>query len=413
MSSVRIRCRRCRRACRHLRRTAPKASGRGLRRREKGPQRSGRQTPGIDRPMSRRGRRGRCRRSHAQAGPRGGGSRRRPQRGGARDHRWRGDDRPGAHERHPRRPQEPYGAGAGWRHLGRAQPRDATARSGSHRRGGFQHGDRRAHPRRRTGLADEQVRPGPRQSSVRGARHRRRQGFAGSKDEEPDLFWALRGGGGNFGWRPSLEYQLHPVGPTVTGGPIAHPIRAVPATCSSSTATTRRSLPDEHTVFAITHACARRVGHKGGRAGHLSLRPAGGRRKSACGRSSSSGLPSMDAVGPMPYSQLNPMLDAAFPKGALNYWKSNFLAELSDAAIDTMIGCFARCPTPWASCCSSISTALSPGSASATRPFHTVRRVTTSGPVRNGCSQQRRTRASPGRARPMERWSPSSPLAAT
>ena len=44
-----------------------------------------------------------------------------------------------------------------------------------------------------------------------------------SKDEEPDLFWAVRGGGGNFGVATSFEYQLHPVGPMVTGGLIAHP----------------------------------------------------------------------------------------------------------------------------------------------------------------------------------------------
>ena len=48
----------------------------------------------------------------------------------------------------------------------------------------------------------------------------------------------------------------------------------------------------------------------------------------------------------MPYCALNGMLDAAYPKGALNYWKSSFLAQLSDDAIDTMIDAFARCPTP-------------------------------------------------------------------
>jgi hypothetical protein len=58
------------------------------------------------------------------------------------------------------------------------------------------------------------------------------------------------------------------------------------------------------------------------------------------------GTPAMDTIGPMPYCQLNGMLDAAYPKGALNYWKSSFLAQLSDAAIDTMVECFARCPTP-------------------------------------------------------------------
>ena len=49
---------------------------------------------------------------------------------------------------------------------------------------------------------------------------------------------------------------------------------------------------------------------------------------------------------PMPYCQLNSMLDAGYPKGALNYWKSSFLARLSDDAIDTMIEYFDRCPTP-------------------------------------------------------------------
>jgi len=48
----------------------------------------------------------------------------------------------------------------------------------------------------------------------------------------------------------------------------------------------------------------------------------------------------------MPYSQVNSMLDAAYPRGALNYWKANFLSELSDEAIDTMIESFARCPSP-------------------------------------------------------------------
>ena len=48
----------------------------------------------------------------------------------------------------------------------------------------------------------------------------------------------------------------------------------------------------------------------------------------------------------MSYCELNGMLDAGYPKGALNYWKSTFLRQVSDDAIDTMIACFARCPTP-------------------------------------------------------------------
>jgi hypothetical protein len=58
------------------------------------------------------------------------------------------------------------------------------------------------------------------------------------------------------------------------------------------------------------------------------------------------GSPVMDALGPMPYCQLNSMLDGGHPKGALNYWKSSFLAQLSDDAIDTMIEHFERCPAP-------------------------------------------------------------------
>jgi hypothetical protein len=58
------------------------------------------------------------------------------------------------------------------------------------------------------------------------------------------------------------------------------------------------------------------------------------------------GTPAIDAIGPMPYSAINSMLDDAYPKGARNYWRSSFLADLSDAAIDTMIACFAECPTP-------------------------------------------------------------------
>ncbi len=171
-------CRRCGRACPRVLGTTPEASGFGLRGSENSPQRPGGQTPGVDRQMSWRSRRGRCRQPHAQAGPRSGGSRWRSQRGRARDHRWRVNDRPGADERHSHRPQEPYGAGAGWRHMGRAQSRNATTRSGGHGRGGLEHRGRWAHPRRRTGLADGQVWPRPGQSSLRRAGHRRRQGLA-------------------------------------------------------------------------------------------------------------------------------------------------------------------------------------------------------------------------------------------
>ncbi len=165
-----------------------------------------------------------------------------------------------------------------------------------------------------------------------------------SKDDEPDLFWALRGGGGNFGVATSFEYQLHPVGPMITGGLVAHPFEQARDVLKFYRDVTA-SLPDEMTVFGgLLHApdgsgtklAAMVAGHCGSpAAGETAMRPL-----------KQFGSPAMDAIGPMPYSQLNGMLDGGFPKGALNYWKSSFLARLSDEAIDTMIDCFARCPTP-------------------------------------------------------------------
>src|SRR5690349_16224578 len=75
-----------------------------------------------------------------------------------------------------------------------------------------------------------------------------------SKDREPELFWALRGGGGNFGVATSFEYQLHPVGPMVTGGLIAYPFDQARGLLRFFRDLTG-SLPDEHMVFGgLIHA---------------------------------------------------------------------------------------------------------------------------------------------------------------
>ena len=54
----------------------------------------------------------------------------------------------------------------------------------------------------------------------------------------------------------------------------------------------------------------------------------------------------LDTVGPLPYTTINQFLDAGFPRGALNYWKSSFLTALTDDAIDTIIECYAQVPSP-------------------------------------------------------------------
>jgi hypothetical protein len=165
-----------------------------------------------------------------------------------------------------------------------------------------------------------------------------------SADDNADLFWALRGGGGNFGVAASLVYRLHPVGPIITGGVIAYPFTEAWDVLRFFRDITA-SLPDELMVFGgLIHApdgsgaklAAMVVCHCG--------RPEDGER--AIQRIKGFGAPVMDALGPLPYCQMNTMLDDGYPPGALNYWKSAFLASLSDEAIRTMIDCFARCPTP-------------------------------------------------------------------
>jgi FAD/FMN-containing dehydrogenase len=165
-----------------------------------------------------------------------------------------------------------------------------------------------------------------------------------SAEEHPDLFWAVRGGGGNFGVVTCFEYRLVPIGPMVTGGLIAYAFdnaREMLRFYRDFTA----SAPDELTAAAtLVHApdgsgtkLAAMVGcYSGSPAkGEVAMRPI-----------KEFGSPVMDELGSMPYCQVNSMLDAGYPKGALSYWKSSFLARLSDDAIDTMIEHFGRCPTP-------------------------------------------------------------------
>lgn len=238
-----------------------------------------------------------------QARPSGRSSRRRPQYSRARNHRRRDHDRPLAHEGRPGRCRQQGRMGTGRGDLERGQSRNAASPPCSHRRRGLDHRDRGPDPRRRTGLADRQIRPGT-----------------------------------------SLEYELHAVGPIVIGGPIVYPIERSRDVLEFFRASTR-SLTDEHVLFAsLTHAPAGSgteiavvvTSHCGSVA---DVEPAVRPLKQF-------GTPILDAVGPIPYCELNRILDANYPKGAFKHWKSNFLAELSDGAIATMIECFAHCPTP-------------------------------------------------------------------
>jgi hypothetical protein len=160
--------------------------------------------------------------------------------------------------------------------------------------------------------------------------------------ENEDLFWGLRGSGGNLGIVTSLEYRLHEVGP-VLGGAVLYPIPfakeglrffrdwagSIPdelvIQCGSLT------MPDLGPVFAVV-GCYH---------GHLSegekvLKPL-----------RSLGKPSGDMFGVISYVQMQSMFDAFFPPGRLTYVKSNFVQSLSDEAIETVAEYMGTGPSPY------------------------------------------------------------------
>jgi FAD/FMN-containing dehydrogenase len=159
----------------------------------------------------------------------------------------------------------------------------------------------------------------------------------------PDLFWALRGGGGNFGVATSFTYRLHPVS-TIVGGLIAHPFEAAPELLRFYRDAVA-GASDDLTVFAgLVHApdgsgmklAALVVFHTGDPAtAERDLEPF-----------KTWGSPLVVEVGPMPYPAMNTILDAGYPAGSLNYWLSSFTRGLPDELIAVAIDRFASVPSP-------------------------------------------------------------------
>jgi FAD/FMN-containing dehydrogenase len=162
-----------------------------------------------------------------------------------------------------------------------------------------------------------------------------------SQDENSELFWGVRGGGGNFGVVTSFEFMLHPVGPMVHGGMIAYPIDQWKDMLRFYRELTN-AAPNELTIAAgLTHSpdgqrlAAMLVCHCG---------PAD-EGMAALNLIKACGAPVSDRLGLISYTSLNEMLDSGFPKLALNYWKSCFIDELSDDVIAVLREQFARCPS--------------------------------------------------------------------
>jgi len=162
-------------------------------------------------------------------------------------------------------------------------------------------------------------------------------------DENADLFWAIRGGGGNFGIVTRFEYRLHPVD-MVTAGLVAYPFDQAGEVLRFFRDLTA-DLPDEVMAYGgVVHA----PDGSGAKLAAIVLcdcRPPG-TDDTVIARVKGFGSPLVDAIGPMPYPASNQLLDAAYPKGANNYWKSSFLESLSDLAIDEMVARFAEAPSP-------------------------------------------------------------------
>lgn len=166
-----------------------------------------------------------------------------------------------------------------------------------------------------------------------------------SPSSHPDLFWALRGGGGNFGIVTSFEYRLHPVG-DVLAGLLLHPVARLPEMLRVYRDFVH-SAPDELTVHAgiMTLPTGDRV------AAFIMVwsgDPSEGERRLAPLRAF--GPPIADMVQAMPYTAAQQMLDAAVPYGRHNYWKSGFLRELHDDAAETLVEHAGRITSPYSLC---------------------------------------------------------------
>jgi FAD/FMN-containing dehydrogenase len=175
-----------------------------------------------------------------------------------------------------------------------------------------------------------------------------------SDDENPDLFWALRGGGGNFGVVTGFTYALHPVGPEVIGGVVAWPASEAEGVLElyraladgappelTLVAILRRAPPapwlpaDQHgqPIVAIL-AC-----HSGGLdAGERAVAPI-----------KAFGSPIADVLTRRPYTQLQALLDATQPEGRRSYWKSDYLGGIDQRFWERIIEHAARIVSPHSS----------------------------------------------------------------
>jgi FAD/FMN-containing dehydrogenase len=158
-----------------------------------------------------------------------------------------------------------------------------------------------------------------------------------SATEHPDLFWAIRGGGGNFGIVTTFEYRLFPLGPMLLSGSVVHAYSDA-REAMRFYAKFSRAAPDELSVDAALVTTP-----AGDKVFSISACYAGpideGERIVKALRAY--GTPVQDSIAPTTYLQIQSAGDAIFPRGRRYYWKAQFMRELTDAAIDRLLASYA------------------------------------------------------------------------
>ena len=164
-----------------------------------------------------------------------------------------------------------------------------------------------------------------------------------SEQENADLFWAIRGGGGNFGIVASFEFNLHKVGPIVQGGLSVYPESEI----NSLLKYYRHRMENIADELSLLTVIRQMPDQNGALCAALFVCHCGDEQKATeeIQTLNQVGNPVMNTLGPIKYSTLNTLVDSSFPKMALNYWKSSFIRELTDDVIECLIEQFKLCPS--------------------------------------------------------------------
>ncbi|MFD2055170.1 FAD-binding oxidoreductase [Mesorhizobium calcicola] len=158
--------------------------------------------------------------------------------------------------------------------------------------------------------------------------------------QHPELFWALHGGGGNFGVVTTFEYRLHPVGPNLLVGSVLHAYDRAPEAMRFYDKFSR-DAPDELSVDAALVTLP-----SGDRAFSISACYVGSPKagEPVIAPLMKFGSPIESRLRAVPYLQIQSAGDSLFPRGRRYYWKAQFLREIGDGAIEALLDSYAMAP---------------------------------------------------------------------